>query len=921
MPRLIGLQSQVRVNPVTAGDQTQQQFDVSASGISVVSWFNPGNLARVIAADGTPLGNAFAVPAESQIEYLADGSVGAIYQSGNAVFFQRYDVNGNALGSAQNLTGTLGSPDIYAQVDALAGGGAAVLYRSGTEVFAVVLDAAYTAGTPFDVGNYRVVQGNATGRTLFEVHAHTNGNLVVYTQTPFPAVNPLGYSYATAAQIYAPNGSAVGTQQSVSGDVQALAGGGYAVFNSSEARLFDASGVLQSTFATNTPSNTQFAVIGGDIIAAAWSQSSLDYVQLFTFDGFKLGQPIVLQQAAPNAAEIFATTIQAVGSLGFATQTELPDSPPAAEPDDVGLQIWNILRSNIVLGTAGADELSGLGDDKLLAGRAGDDRYFVDGLGDEIVEAAGQGFDRILASAGYGIADGISIELMTTTNDGGIDPIWLVGNSFAQFIFGNEGNNTLVGNGGGDALVGLGGDDELYVVGNEDRVKEAIGGGYDRVYTRGSFVLTAGQEVEVLAFESLTANTVLNLTGNEFAQAIYGNAGVNIIDGGGGGDDMTGGDGNDTYIVRDVRDVVREDASASGGDTVRALVDFRLRAGSAVEFISAFDAASTSALLLVGNERAQLITGNAGANILDDGGVVVASPGGTDALVGLGGDDFYYVSNAGTSISEAVGGGYDRLFARTSYVLGVAEIEKLTTADNFGTEVINLTGNSLAGQVLYGNAGANQLNGGGGGDELIGLGGNDSYIIVHAGDLVYEDAGGGNDRVFASVSYNLNAGAQVEIISTTNNIGTGAIDLRGNSFDQAIYGNAGSNVLVGGGGRDDLIGLGGADKFLFDVAPNTAFVSGFGLVGPGGNVAMINDMGVDDKIWLKGSVFGLTPGALPAGAFNYGSVATDADDRILYDTATRAFLFDADGAGGAQALLIGFLKDPFVLDASFFQVI
>ncbi len=65
------------------------------------------------------------------------------------------------------------------------------------------------------------------------------------------------------------------------------------------------------------------------------------------------------------------------------------------------------------------------------------------------------------------------------------------------------------------------------------------------------------------------------------------------------------------------------------------------------------------------------------------------------------------------------------------------------------------------------------------------------------------------DRVYASVSYQLAAGAEIEIVNTASNGGTGAINL---------VGNAGINIINGLGGVDTMNGLGGNDRYYVDNA-------------------------------------------------------------------------------------------------------
>ena len=290
-------------------------------------------------------------------------------------------------------------------------------------------------------------------------------------------------------------------------------------------------------------------------------------------------------------------------------------------------------------------------------------------------------------------------------------------------------------------------------------------------------------------------------------------------------------------------------------------------------------------------------------------------------MYALIGDDVYTVRDMTDEVYELAGEGFDRVIATADYKLrDGTEIEILATTDHTGVSRIDLEGNSMA-QYVFGHAGVNRLGGGGGGDVLTGYTGDDLYDIVNSRDEIRELAGGGSDRLYATVSYVLNEAAQIEIVSTRDNLATTAINLTGNEFAQYVYGNAGSNTLGGAGGRDVLDGLGGSDLFLFNTALNTGFTASFYTLGESANVDRIDNFGIDDKIVLQGSLFGLTPGALPAGAFNTGTTATQADDRILWDGASGALLFDSDGTGASAAQLIAFISNPFSLDSTYIAVI
>ncbi|RWN18116.1 MAG: calcium-binding protein [Mesorhizobium sp.] len=202
----------------------------------------------------------------------------------------------------------------------------------------------------------------------------------------------------------------------------------------------------------------------------------------------------------------------------------------------------------------------------------------------------------------------------------------------------SDSDHVFHGTRGADVFHATTGNDKYLVNNAHDKVMEAPSGGFDKVAASVSYALTAGSHIEQLSTASSGGRGSINLTGNEFDQAIYGNGGANKINGGGGADKMTGYGGNDTYYVDNAHDKVVEQRG-SGADKVLASVSFALSAGSHIEQLATSKASSKAAIDLTGNEFAQTVKGNAGANKIDGGG-------GADTLTGGRGSDVFVFSTA-----------------------------------------------------------------------------------------------------------------------------------------------------------------------------------------------------------------------------------------------------------------------------------
>jgi Ca2+-binding RTX toxin-like protein len=443
------------------------------------------------------------------------------------------------------------------------------------------------------------------------------------------------------------------------------------------------------------------------------------------------------------------------------------------------LQLIGTSDPNTLFGGAGNDSLDGAGGADAMTGSTGNDVYFVDNAGDAVIENAGQGNDVVFSTAHLALSANVEILHLQGNAD-----LQGYGNGLVNMLTGNSGNNLLDGGAGADALSGGAGNDVYIVDNGGDAVTEIAGQGNDTVYASINYRLTANVDNLILQGSALQGY------GNNLTNALYGNSGNNLLDGNAGADSMFGGAGDDSYIVDNAGDQAIENAG-EGTDTVFSSLSRAM--GANIENLNLTGAGNVN---VTGNNLANAIAGNSADNTLDGGA-------GADTLYAGAGNDAYVVDNAGDQVIENAGEGNDSVYASVDFRLQ-ANLEYLILQGGAGLQGY---GNGLA-NALYGNSGNNLLDGDIGGDSMYGGAGNDAYVVDNAGDIVIENAGEGNDTVYASVNFGLSANLDNLILQ-----GSAGLQGYGNALVNALYGNSGNNLLNGNGGADVMTGGAGNDQY------------------------------------------------------------------------------------------------------------
>jgi len=400
--------------------------------------------------------------------------------------------------------------------------------------------------------------------------------------------------------------------------------------------------------------------------------------------------------------------------------------------------------NDTLVGGAGNDWLVGWAGGDTMTGGSGDDGYYVDDVGDVVVEAAGEGTDEVRTTlAIYVLAS--EVEWLRFVGVGDFDG---TGNDLANVMLGGDGTDTLNGglgddrlNGllGADTMIGGGGNDTFQVDNLGDVVVEGAGDGSDTIYSSVNYSLAPGVRIETLR---VLGSAGLTLTGNARDNVLIGAAGDDTLDSGTGNDRINGYGGSDilstsgasaTIYGGEGNDTIRLDGSSTssglvdggdGIDTVRSadLGEFAFRNVEVLDTYYGFLSGSLKQLSSFSGFTADLAAPDTQISftLRGAGGIL-------DFTTGIGGDNSVEIRDGGITSAIVITGSTngDTLF-------GSAFRDTLNGGN--GDDV--LFGNE-ARDTLNGGADNDRLGGGTGNDVLTGGTGNDTFVFdtpIDAGD-------------------------------------------------------------------------------------------------------------------------------------------------------------------------------------------
>ena len=193
------------------------------------------------------------------------------------------------------------------------------------------------------------------------------------------------------------------------------------------------------------------------------------------------------------------------------------------------------LGNDTLYGDDGSDSLVGREGDDTMVGGTGNDTYYVDSLGDVVIENANQGTDAIRTTVTLTLADNVENGVVASA-----EGLTLYGNTLDNRLYGGAGDDCIFASDGDDAVRGGDGNDYL---GGEVGNDTIIGGaGNDYLFgDEGNDTVKGGDGDDYLQ----------GYTGND---ALDGGNGSDLLAGGEGADRLIGGEGSDCFFYYDQTD-------------------------------------------------------------------------------------------------------------------------------------------------------------------------------------------------------------------------------------------------------------------------------------------------------------------------------------------------------------------------------
>lgn len=386
------------------------------------------------------------------------------------------------------------------------------------------------------------------------------------------------------------------------------------------------------------------------------------------------------------------------------------DSITGGDDALVGDILYGRGGDDLLFGRAGDDQLDGGSGNDVLRGGTGNDLYVVFEAGDQVIEAAGEGRDRIrTAATSYTL--GANIEELVYTGTIGAT---MTGNALDNFIVGSGGEDRLTGGDGADVLRGGAGGDILDGGAGSDTAEYAGSLGGVLVNLRAQ-TATGGDAMgdRLISIE--------NAQGSAFADVLLGSAGANVLNGGDGDDALAGDDGNDTLrggLGGDRLDGGKNEDALYGDDDDDTLYGGsqtdRLYGGAGndllvgdTEWVSSLAARDTldggdGDDILVGDGMSMTASGVGGADTLIGGlgndvligdavNMAAGARGGADKLTGGGGSDLFVFAR---------GSGADEI---TDFTRGGAEVDRIDlSAFDLAYEALRFTTSSAGVTIQLG---------------------------------------------------------------------------------------------------------------------------------------------------------------------------------------------------------------------------